>query len=316
MSRTGLTRDNTEAVYSLPRIGRRDIDVSEAYSTMRTNGVHKKLIMTATTGRSGVKWLHEIFKAHRNVAGGSERNPFEESFYRYVKFHELPIDVSGVVDLTKRDIMKDWYECDISVVGSPYLSHDFLDVFSALGADKVIWGINDPRFTVTSFYNKGWYLYEEEYSNTDLACGLQSSNRSKWSRSFSRIVPRGEFYEEWRRLTRVGKIAWFLNTVHMEIWSAVKQLPKGDVWIFRLEEADQDYSYYKKMSESFVLGSILPKEIFLSLKQRASNEEENIERHWSKTERSEFEKYAKDYVGLYRGGELDDPDYMSAVLND
>ena len=316
MSEPDFTRNVTDGVYSLPLSGSQNIDVSEAYSALRAREKTKKLFMTVTTGRSGVKWLHEIFRAHRNVMGGSERNPIEESFYRYVKFHKLPVDVSGVINLTKRDIMMDWEKNDISVTGTPYFSHDFMDVYSALTPDRIIWGINDPRFTVTSFYNKGWYFYEEDYLNHHLACGLQPRSGGKWNRTFSRIVPGGEFYQVWNRLTRVGKIAWFLNATHMDIWSAITRIPKGDVWMFRLEDADQNYSYYKKMSSSFELGSILPQEKFFSLKKRASNGEENTEHNWSKVEQAEFEKYAKDYISLYGGTELDNPEYMSSVLHD
>lgn len=304
---------SNQEIYSLPGPLWRDRNIAEAYSLMRREGTDKKLYMTVTTGRSGIKWLHGIFKAHENVTAGSERNPIEESFYRYVKHHGLAVDVSGVLHLTMRDIMKDWESCDVSVIGSPYFSHDFYEIYETLKPDRVIWGINDPRFTVQSFFNKGWYLYEEDYLDHTLACGMQSVVGSRWNRAFSRIVPRGDFYGEWCELTRVGKISWFLNSIHMEIWAAIQRIAKKDVWIFRLEEANQNYSYYQNFSKKFELTPSLSKADFLSLKKAASHEGENVEHDWSQIELSEFEHYSADLMQLYRGGVLNHPDYMSEM---
>ena len=64
MSEPDFTSNVNDGVYSLPLSRRQNIDVSEAYSALRARETNKKLYMTVTTGRSGIKWLHEIFKAH------------------------------------------------------------------------------------------------------------------------------------------------------------------------------------------------------------------------------------------------------------
>ena len=38
-------------------------------------------------------------------------------------------------------------------------------------------------------------------------------------RSFSRIVPKGEFLKEWLSLTRIGKITWFWSVVNNTIYN-------------------------------------------------------------------------------------------------
>ncbi len=259
----------------------------------------KKLVLGVTSGRSGMKWVYEIFRHHDNADGGGERNKILESFYRYVKFNKLPIDMSGVITSTKREILLDWIKSDISITVSPYFAHDFLNLIKKLEVDKVIWGINDPKFTITSFYNKGFYLENLSTDNHNHVFGFQTEFGSRCSHFFGRLIPSGDFYNEWKQLTRIGKISWFVNMLHVEIFHQVKKLSKKDVWVFKLEDADQNYEYYEKLANFFKLKPKLSKDKFLSLKYLAAKDSENTPKKWTKKETNEYLKYTKELRNIY-----------------
>ena len=80
----------------------------------------------------------------------------------------------------------------------------------------------------------------------------------------------------------------------------MQQIPEEKLWIFRLEEADQNYAYYLRMAKAFGLKPLITENKFLSLKQFAARDEENTPKNWSEREHEEFEKYAADYISLYK----------------
>jgi hypothetical protein len=267
----------------------------------------KKLILAFQAGRCGMKWLCRIFSAHANARGAGERHRLVESFYRYVVWNRLPIDTSGFLELCRREVLLDWEKVDISLLDSPYFSHDVANLDRVLRPDRMIWGINDPEFTVTSFYNKNWYAEDYSRADRDRASGYLPSVHGEWSHMFGRIVPRGALFDEWIGLTRVGKIAWFVNEVNRDIAAQIAAVPPGKVWIFRLEEADQNYAYYLKLAREFGLAPVLPEPAFLALKGLATKTGENTKRTWSPRERAEFEKYASEYIRLYAAIKARDP---------
>jgi len=273
-------------------------EIEDAYA--RVDREVKKLVLGVTSGRSGMKWVYEIFRHHHNAEGGGERNVEAESFYRYIKYHKLPIDTKGILAVTKREILLDWIKADMSITVSPYFSNDFIGIVDELKVDRVIWGITDPEFTVTSFYNKGIYSDEICYGDQSLATGYQPERGQRWSHFMGRIIPSGEFYHEWESLTRVGKISWFLNWINKEIYTQTRKLPDKMLWVFDLREADQNYEYYLSMAKSFGLQPILSKRKFLNLKKLAAKKSENITKIWTSKEHDEFEKYAVDYLKIYK----------------
>lgn len=273
-------------------------NISQSFDEIDRN--KKKLVLGVQVGRGGMKWMCEIFAAHANAHGGGERNRLAESFYRYIRYNNLPIDVSGIIDITKREALRDWSHVDISLLSSPYFSHDFLNFTRQMRPDRVIWALNDPVFTVTSFYNKGWYAKPYIYRELQKSIGFQTELENEWSHFFGRLIPRGELFEEWAALTRVGKIAWFLNETTKEIYSAISQLPQEKVWMFHLKDADQNYDYYLSLAKSFGLSPVITKEKFLSLKGKATLPHENTLRAWSTQEMEEYEKYSQDYQMIYQ----------------
>ncbi len=204
---------------------------------------NKRLVLIVSAGRSGNRWLVEIFNAHNGVKGSCEPENYAELFFRYVKWNQLPIDLTGVFNIIAAKVLSDWKEADLSVIASPGLSIDFLEVCKNLEVDEIIWAVNNAKFTINSFYNKDWYVNEVCTRNPDLAIGLQPYLLTKDTRTFGRLIPQGDFFYTWNKLTRVGKISWFYNMYNLRINEQLKEINSKKIWIFKLEEADQNYDH-------------------------------------------------------------------------
>ena len=132
-------------------------DFEKNYKTFLKLKKKKKIVLGVTVGRSGLKWVLEILRAHKNIEGGGERNANTESFFRYTQFNNLKVDQTPLLNNIIFETLVDWEENDISFQLSPYFSHSLNFLIKYLNPDGIIWGINDPFFTLQSFYNKGWY---------------------------------------------------------------------------------------------------------------------------------------------------------------
>lgn len=262
----------------------------------------KKLILCTLCARSGTRWLGDVFNEHKNATGITERYFEAECFYRYVKYNKLPIDTSGVIKLIKHGIVQDWKKGDISLVISPFFSHGILELNELLRPARIIFGINDPKFTTQSIYNKGFFKEGYVRDHAELALGFQPGFDQEWSwlYLFARLVPNGEFYNTWSKLTRIGKIAAWGSMVNRDIWEQMKQLPQEKVFVFILKHADQNYEYYKNIAHEFGLNPILSEKDFLAVKGKTVKATHNEPHVWDAQEQAEFDEYSKDWDGLYK----------------
>lgn len=274
--------------------------VDEDYEKGLESG--KKLIICTLAARSGTRVLGDIFNEHKNATGVTERYFEAESFYRYIKYNKLPIDTAGIIALIKFGIIKDWDRGDIALVTSPFFSHGIKELFEILRPVKIIFAINDPVFTVQSIYNKGFFEHYYLRNNSNLALGFQPSFEQKWYwlYLFGRLVPNGEFYNKWLKLSRIGKIAWWGSMVNKEIWSQLKQIPPEKVFIFDLQETIKDYyHYYKKIANEFGLKPVLSEEKINSIRNKSIRSWHNKKHEWSELEWAEFKEYSQDWYNLY-----------------
>ena len=225
----------------------------------RFKNKNKKLVIGVTCGRSGSRWISDIFSAHDNAIGSCERNALAESFYRYVKWNDLSVDLTGVLEIVKCDIISDWYSSDISFITSPFLSHDLPYLFNYLLPDNIIWCVNDPKFTVNSFYNKGWYENEIIWKDYNLIPSIQTKNKQSIHRSFARVLPGKKKYREWKNLSRVGKISWVYNEINLRIYDDLNKIKDIDLFIMKLEHADDNYEFYLSLRKKYGLSPTLSK---------------------------------------------------------
>ncbi len=260
----------------------------------------KVLILGTLIARSGTMWLCDIFNEHKNATGVTERYFEAESFYRYVKYYDLPIDTSGIITLIKKGIIEDWKRGDISLVFSPYFSHGILDLREQLQPKKIIFAVNDPEFTVQSIYNKGLFKQDYIHNNPNYALGYQPVLDGAWNWLFGRVVPKGEFYKEWLSFTRLGKCSWWGNQIISDIYQQIKKIPKEEIHVFHLKEADQNYKYYCAMAKRYGLYPLLSEKKFLSIKWKRVKPRDNKKHEWNSAERREFEMYTKEWYEIYR----------------
>ena len=286
----------TRLLFNEKRYKRKYTNNDQHYYKLKAN---KRLILCINVGRSGTRWLADIFNEHEGVVGTCERAVEYESFYRYVNWYDLDIDLTGVVNVLKDLIVQDWNNHDVSMIVSPYLSHDFISLYNELNPDFVIWGVNDPRFTVTSFYNKGWYEGISNISSEKKILGLMPGK--SLSNSFGRVYPVGSFLNRWNKLTRIGKISWFYQQVNYEIYSSIVKIDQDKVFVFKLEEADQNYDYYLNMASIFNLRPMLTKSKFLRIKKHNVRSVDNKKKKWSSIEEKEFQDFTSDfYNNIYK----------------
>ena len=91
------------------------------------------------------------------------------------------------------------------------------------------------------------------------------------TRTFSRIVPYEEFYNEWLSLTRVGKITWFWATINKSIFDGLHKIENIDKFFLKLEDIDQNYNFYQNMSIKFNFENKLSKKEFYNVINKAPN---------------------------------------------
>ena len=83
----------------------------------------------------------------------------------------------------------------------------------------------------------------------------------------SQILPRDEYLNEWFTLTTIGKIAWFWATINKAAFNDLNEIKNLDKYIFKLEDIDQNYDFYLRLSSKFNFKNIKKKNfIMLSIK--------------------------------------------------
>ena len=81
--------------------------------------------------------------------------------------------------------------------------------------------------------------------------GFQPSHNSI-HHSFGRIIPNDDYIDEFIDLTRVGKISWLYNAVNMHIYKNLETIGDINKFVFKLEDADQNYEYYLQLIKIFI----------------------------------------------------------------
>lgn len=262
----------------------------------------KRLILCVLAARSGTRWLGDVFNAHKNATGITERYFEAESMYRYISYNRLPIDTSGIITLIKYGILQDWKRGDIAFVNSPFFSYGLDKLNEELRPETIVYGCSEPRFSTQSIYNKGFFQHYYIHDDPTLALGFQPSfpQRWYWLYLFARLVPREpEAYRAWEQLTRIGKIAWWGSMVNIDIWNQLQSIPKEKVFLFNLKDADQNYEYYLNLAERFGLSPVLERKQFLSIKKKTVLPSHNEKHTWSELEEAEFKQHSKEWYSLY-----------------
>lgn len=286
-----LTKSHHHQAFNIPN------DVEKLFAQNIKAG--KRLVLGTLVGRSGTRWLCDIFKSHLGVAASIERFSEAEAFYRYVCFNNLPIDVSAIINLFKAGILEDWEKSEISVVFSPYFSHGIDHLIQELYPENIIVAVAEPRFIVQSLYNKGFFIEDLFYRDRNKVVGYQPQVGLKPSHFFGRVIPTSDEFEQWSKLTRIGKIAWWGNRIMCDIHFQIQHLKEQRIYIFDLAYADQNYEFYLQLCGQFDLCPKLSQKKFLSLKKNTVKPHDNAPHGWTLQEESEFLEFSKEWREIY-----------------
>ena len=205
-----------------------------------------KVGFTIGTGRCGTLFLYEVMQREPDVASSHERNPENEAFHRYCKWHRLPVDDEGFLAAKENEIKADLEHHPYSFEASPYLSLSVKELHERFGA-KFLFLIRRPDGVVTSFVHKGFYRKPYSVQNPELAAGFQDQSPERIFTYFARISPQGDFFRAWNDMTQVGKVAWFWNAFNERALQAVEALPRESYRIVRIE--DLDYPKYLELTQ-------------------------------------------------------------------
>jgi hypothetical protein len=240
------------------------------------------------TGRCGTHFLAEILKHEPEVAAAHEREPLLETFHRYAKWNNLPIDDEGFLQAMETRIRRDLVRHTFSFESSCHLSLSLRELDERFQA-KFILLVRHPRDVVRSHLGKGWYDTPVVQKRPELAPGYQEHER--FHHFLGRIVPRGAELEEWNRRTRVGKLAWFWATLNQAVIDQAASLPSERWRLVKLEEFD--YPAYEEFARFLGFAPQLTARRFDQIRRARPGIRKPVERAWTEEEWSEFEGYVR-----------------------
>ena len=251
--------------------------------------IDSKFILSFGAGRCGQNWFSKIFNSHPNWIGSCERFTDFEAFYRFVNYYGLSVDKENFFSLLELALKRDIAKYKNTFIGSPYFSFGVEELSKRLHPNYMLFHLRDPIRSVESFYRKGWYLNSDHFIQNkipelDISISL--------NRNFSRIVPNNDYFEEWIKLTRIGKITWFWATINKAVYDDFIKIKHIKKFIIKLEDADQNYNFYQRLSEEFKFENKMKKNDFYAVINKASNKgptDKYKYKDWSNLEKKEFE---------------------------
>ena len=264
-----------------------------------TRSKNNKLFLSFGSGRSGQNWFSKLFNSHKNWVGSAERFADYEAFYRYITYYKLPISKVGFFELLKLSYKRDMALFQNSFISSPYWSVGVSEVTNELKPDCIFFNLRNPIKTIESLHMRGWYVHSNE--NRDINSPIIDITGNLY-RSFSRIIPNDEYLDDWKTLSRIGKITWYWCTINKLIYSDFKNINNIKKYNIKLEDVDQNYEVYEKISEKFELRDKMKKNKFLDVINKAPNKGSDIKylyKDWSQNEKNEFEKIISNFFPHY-----------------
>lgn len=251
------------------------------------NKESKEVAFAVGTGRSGTKFVYTLLGQEKKVASYHERHPSVDTFHRYFKWYNLPIDSNGFVENKRQGIEVDLEKNSLSFESSAFLSMSVKELYNAFDA-KFVLMVRNPEHVVNSYIKKGWYEHLPE--NYDGQLPPSYFEHDLFHHFLGRTLPQGEEYQRWKKLTQVGKLAWFWKALNQRVLDQFDELEPSNKLIVRLE--DFGYEYYKNTLTPFLgVKSKLSKRAFEKISLAKPNSFKNVKTKadWSELERNEFE---------------------------
>ena len=239
------------------------------------------------TGRCGTKFLYRVLDMEPGVSSVHERNRLNEAFHRYCKWYRLPVDDEGFLHIKELEIQQDLKDHFFSFEASAQLSLSVRELYSRLGA-KFVLLVRSPERVVNSYLRKGIYDKPVVRANPELGLGYQDWGH--FHHFLGRIVPMGVEFLQWNEMTRVGKLAWYWNTINTLVLEQFKDLPKTHWRVEKLEELS--YDTYLEITRFLEFQSAHSQETYDEIRRSRPNALTNVPTiaSWNTSEIAEFER--------------------------
>lgn len=243
------------------------------------------------TGRCGTKFLAELLAQDPAIASHHERHPFSDTFHRYCKWYNIPVDEAGFIAVKRRGIEEDLRTHAFSFEASAFLSLSLETLHNRLGARSIIM-LRRPDRVVTSYLRRDWYATEPNVDDPRLPPSMQDVRSPH--HFLGRTMPIGEEFERWRGLTRVGKIGWFWSRLNRALLEQAARLPSDAATVQKIETLD--YANYQRLMQFVGAPAHLAESDFQAVKRRRPNGSsgEWTPHDWSALEAREFEHEVRD----------------------
>ena len=262
--------------------------IQEIYNLRKNN---KTLFLQTQVGRGGAKWIMDIINSIGKVRAYGERNPYEESYFRYCSSHRIKDFNEEFLNLLKSEIISDWERENISYISSPYFSHGIEYLTKKLNPQKLIILVPSADHLMNSLYNKGWYK-----ENISIELNQFSKKKEKLDNHFyGRLINLGINKENFNELSQIGRITLFISKCIEVIYDQLDRIDKTDILIFRLDDADQNYKYCKNFIQKLGLSLTLNEQEFLEYKKRTASYHENRKLLLSDEEKKEIKQFVDKY---------------------
>ncbi|WP_262692931.1 sulfotransferase family protein [Kordiimonas aestuarii] len=236
------------------------------------------------TGRCGTTLMARLMQMHDNIDSFHELNPLNETFHRYCRWNELPVDDAGF--LYQKDLeMKASHEAGrLFFESSAYLSLSVETLARHYDAQFVLM-VRHPEQVINSYLKKGWYLAPPVIDNPDLAPGFQPT--AEFHHFLGRPIPHKSELEEWRAMGRPGKLAWYWATLNASVLGAFQSLGPERCRVQKLEDLSHDS--YSDLAAFLGADSPLPKADVTQLIESKPNAFSNLPTtgQWTATDHQE-----------------------------
>lgn len=247
---------------------------------------NNKVSFAIGTGRCGTKFLYRVFDLELQVASVHERNPLNETFHRYCKWYNLPVDHEGFLQTKECEIEQDLEKHSFSFEASAFLSLSLQELYERFGA-KFILLVRSPEAVVNSYLRKGWYEKPSVRADPNLIPSYQDCR--EFHHFLGRIMPSEEKFQQWNQMSRVGKLAWYWNALNAKVLEQFDSIPQNNWRVEKLETLS--YSRYREISQFLGFKSQVTQETYDRLVRSRPNAQKNVPtvETWAKTEIDEFE---------------------------
>ena len=258
--------------------------ISDTYNEYRAKQ-GKQLIVGSHSGRAGMNWVARLLSQPRSCVAVIEPFPFEESFFRFISWHQLSIDSGFFLKALKQVFCELWCEYETIIYASPWINGGLHVIADELKPDQLFTVLRDPRKTVMSLTNKGWYEYEVNAAGSTVP--MPDKVFEFKHHYFSRIEPDLHASETTGTKTQIGRASWYWNTAYQKIFRFIDENRPNAV-VFKLEDVDGSYETFCKLCLSLSIESVSSETNFINSKKRVPNRGRSRQASWTEEYEKEF----------------------------